>query len=237
MAIETAVKRQELHEDAAYLRYLPIHLRERYQEGLHDAQLTHLRRQIALLDVRIKLLLEALDQKVLTTDKIAADIQEEFPDLDPNVTARLASYVHTFLPEGHIDTRTYRSLDRLIEKYNNAMADKRLIQADQALRQLFGAIRGGRRDDETWKEIESVMDSRRKLVEAEERRLFQSQQTLSVDRVVSMVGLAIHSLREAVQRYVPDRETQSSILLEAERIYASNLGGESDKAQYTVSVD
>lgn len=237
MAIGNAVGRQNLQDDAAYLNYLPEHLRERYVEGLHDAQLTHLRRQIALLDVRVKLLLEALDRKVLTSEKIAEDLQNEFPDLDPALTQQVAEYVHTFLPEGHIDTRTYRSLDRLATKYESAMADKRLLAADIALRQLFAAIRAGRRDDETWKEIESVMDSRRKLVEAEERRLFQAQQTLPVDRFIAMVGVAIQSLREAVVRNVLDRDLQGVILLDAERIYASNIGGETDRDTNTISLD
>lgn len=237
MAIDNAVVRQELQQDAAYLNYLPLHLRERYTEGLHDAQLTHLRRQIALLDVRIKLLLEELDNKILTPDKIAEDIQEKFPKLDAEVVKEVAAYVNTLLPDGHIGTRTYRSLERLVSKYEIAMAGGRLIQADQALRQLFAAIRSGRRDDETWKEIETVMDSRRKLVEAEERRVVASQQTLTTDRVVALVSLAIYSLQEAVKRHEPDREVQTNILLEAERIYASNLGGESNHATYSVGVD
>lgn len=230
MAISNAVKRQDVQHDAAYLRYLPEHLRERYQESLHDAQLTHLRRQIALMDVRVKLLLEALDQKTLTTERIAQDIQEEFPALDAAVVGKVAEYVHTFLPEGHIDTRTYRGMQRLVNKYKGAMAEKRLIVAAEALTQLFHAIEIGQRDDAAWQEIQQVMDNRRKLVEAEERRLFQSQQSLSIDRVVAMVSLAIQSLREAVVRYVPDTEIQQYILLDAERAYASHLSGETNPA-------
>lgn len=237
MSIQTAAVGQVAQEDATYLKYLPDHLRERYQEGLADAQITHLHRQIALLDVRIKILLETLDRQILTADKIAADLLDEFPEVGSDLAYQIALHVQTYLPDTFIDTRTFRSLDRLVTKHETSMRDRRLIQAAESLGQLFRAIRDGRRDGEIWREIDQVMDSRRKLVEAEERRIVQTQSAMPLDKVVRYIGIVIESLREAVVRYVPDREIQQFILQDAERIYASRLRGDDDPPANAVGMD
>lgn len=237
MASTNALEGQNSVIDATYLNYLPDHLRSRYLEGLVDSQLTHLRKSIALMDVRIKILLESLDRQILTTDKIASDIRAEFEDIDPAMADKLAVYLQTYLPEGHIDQRTYLSLERLVNKYLNAMAEKGLTRADQALRQLFESIRLGRRDDAIWQEIEAVMDSRRKLVEAEERRLVQNRQMMKFDAVVAINLAIIQSVKEVIVRHVPDRETQQYILTEAERAFSAALIGTVDLDADQISVE
>lgn len=216
---------QNGRESAAYYRYLPAHLQERYVESIEDRELLHLRRQVALLEVRIKQLLETIDRKVMNEDVMAANIASEFPELDARTVRKLAEYVQTFLPESFIDTRTFRSLQRLVQKYETAMVDKRLIQAHEALAQLFGAIEDGRRDGEIWKEINAAMDQQRKLVEAEQRRVVATQESLSLEKAVKLIETVIQSLREAVVRYVPDRDLQASILADARNIYQGRLTG------------
>lgn len=228
MPTKDALVGQNVEQDAAYLPYLPEHLKQRYVEGLQDAELTHLRRQIALADVRVKILLETLDRQVLTTERMKTDILTEFPDLEAAQAQKLAEYLQTFLPESYIDTRTFRSLERLMHKYETAMLDHRLIAAAEAIAQLASAIKHGRRDGEVWKEIDSVMDSRRKLVESEQRRVIQTQESLTVERAVKMIGAVIESLREAVIRYVPDRDLQITILGDAQHIYQTRLIGAVD---------
>lgn len=228
MPISSAHDAQNSSHDGAYARYLPPHLRERYDEGLVDAEILHLKRQIALLDVRVKILLENLDRQVLTQERLAREISEEFPHLDEADCHALAKYLQAYLPETFIDTRTFRRLEQLAEKYEKAMADGSLIKAAEALAQLFAAIRAGRKDGEVWNEINEVMDNRRKLVEAEQRRVIQTQQMLSLDKAVRLIGVVIESLREAVIRYVPDRDSQQHILGVAERIYAERLIGAID---------
>lgn len=237
MANQTALERQDVQDNAAYLPYLPEHLRQRYLDGLEDAQLTHLRRQIALLDVRIKMLLETLDRQVLTPEKLSLSVQEEFEELSPQLADEVADFLSTYLPDGFLDTRTFRSLERLVTKYEKAMADKRLIQAHEALDQLFSAIRQGRRDGEIWKEIDAVMDSRRKLVEAEERRLAQTQRMMTEKQAVDILLAAIQSMQEAVMLYEPDRGVQELILSAARRAYESRLIGAIDLSADAKRVD
>lgn len=219
---------QNGRENAVYARYLPDHLQARYVESLEDRELLHLRRQVALLEVRIKQLLETIDRKVMSVETMTANIASEFPDLDAVTVRKLAEYVNTFLPESFIDARTFRSLERLVRKYETAMVDKRLIQAHEALAQLFSAIEDGRRDSEIWKEINAAMDQQRKLIEAEQRRVVSTQESMTLEKAVKLIEAVIQSLREAVVRYVPDRDVQASILGEAQAIYRGRLTGTID---------
>lgn len=211
-----------------YHHFLPSHLQERYVESANDKELLQLRRQVALLEVRIKQLLETLDRQVMTEERMMTSILEEFPDLDDEMAARLANYFASFLPESFIDTRTFRSLERLVKKHQTAMADRRLIEAHEALSQLFSAIGNGRRDGEIWKEINDAMDQQRKLIEAEQRRIAATQESLTLEKAVKLIEAVIQSLREAVVRYVPDRDLQASILGDARSIYQARLTGAID---------
>lgn len=225
MANENALERQDGEQDAVYLRFLPDHLREIYQEGLQDKQLTHLRRQVALMEVRVKTLLRTLDHQVMTPEKMSDHLRSDFPQLGTEMADQLGDYFSAFLPEGFIDSRTFRSLQRLVTKYESAMSEKRLIPASEALGQLFTAIEQGRRDGEIWKEIDGVMDSQRKLIEAEERRIVQTQSMMSAEQTAKFLFAVIQSIQDAVVLYVSEREVQELILAAAQRIYRSRLTG------------
>lgn len=211
-------------DDKAYLRFLPPHLQERYIEGLQDPTLTHLSRQIALMDVRIKQLLENLDRQILTEDKIMPDLEEEFPHLKPDDLSRIAKFIMGYLPETFIDHRTFRRFEGLIERMENAQLDGRIRDADRAKRQLYQAIREGRREGDVWDQIKEAMEERRKLVVAEERRLTENQQSLTLDKVVMLLGMTISALKESVRKYVSDQQVQQYILEDADRHYRRQLG-------------
>lgn len=211
-------------DDRAYLRYLPPHLQERYRESLDDPELTHLVRQISLIDVRIKGLLENLDRQVLTQEEVEADLREEMPHLADDDIRLAAKVTMSYLPQGFIDHRTFQRFDRLVDKVNEAHLDGRVRDADRAKRQLFDGIKSGRRDGDVWDNIERAMEQRRRLSEAEERRLTQNQQSMTLDKVVMIVGLTIEALKESVRKYVPDKELQSYILTDAEQTYTKQLG-------------
>lgn len=211
-------------DDKAYLRYLPPHLQERYRESLDDPQLTHLVRQISLIDVRIKGLLENLDRQVLAQETIEADLREELPNLSDEEIRTAAKVTMSYLPENFIDHRTFKRFARLIDKVEEAQIDGRIRDADRAKRQLFDGIRAGRRDGDVWDQIQDAMEQRRRLTEAEERRLAQTQQTVTLDKVVMILGVTIEALKESVRRYVSDKELQQYILEDANQQYTKQLG-------------
>lgn len=211
-------------DDKAYLRFLPPHLQERYRESMQDPKLTHLIRQISLMDVRIKMLLENLDQQVLTTEQIEEDLRANFRHLSQSDISSLAKFTRAYLPETFIDHRTFKRLERIMDTMESAQLNGRIRDADRAKKQLFDAIRGGRRDGDVWDSIKEAMEERRKLAEAEERRILSNKQSLSLDQVVMLAGMLIGSLKESVVKYVTDQEIQRYILEDADRNYRKQLG-------------
>lgn len=216
-------------DDKAYLRFLPPHLQERYRESLEDPQLTHLARQISLIDVRIKVLLENLDRQILTVEEIEDDLRVDFPNLSEEDVHNIAKFTRAYLPETFIDHRTFRRLERIMDTMEKAQIDGRIRDADRAKRQLFSAIRDGRRDGDVWEDIQKSMDERRKLSETEERRIASNKQTLGLDQVVMLAGMLIKSLKESVLKYVTDTEVQQYILEDADRNYRKQLGMGTDR--------
>lgn len=216
-------------DDKAYLRFLPPHLQERYRESLEDPQLTHLARQISLIDVRIKVLLENLDRQILTVEEIEDDLRVDFPNLSEEDVHNIAKFTRAYLPETFIDHRTFRRLERIMDTMEKAQIDGRIRDADRAKRQLFSAIRDGRRDGDVWEDIQKSMDERRKLSETEERRIASNKQTLGLDQVVMLAGMLIKSLKESVLKYVTDTEVQQYILEDADRNYRKQLSMGTDR--------
>lgn len=212
-----------------YLKYLPPHLHAAYEEGLADPQITNLRRQIALNETRIKTLLLNLDREVLTEEEIEEQLKAQFPKLDPSLYPRLASFVASFLPENFVDHRTFKRLEAIVDRYDNAVLHRRVRETETALKQLFDMIRRGRASGTVWEEIGNSLEQQRKLAEAEEFRANQIQQTMTLDKVVMLLGFTIQALKEAVSLYVQDPEIRGYILEHTERIYAAQFtpGGHS----------
>lgn len=195
-----------------YLDYVPEALKQKYVEGMRDRKLTHLHAEIALLDVRIKSLVEMLEQEVLEPGDIALEITTTFPEVSPLTAHDIAQLVWSYAPENFVDYRTFQRLSALVRAYHRAIkeTDKLLV-----LGQLFAAIEGGERTGDLWHEIQAAMEQRRKLVEIEERRIERTSQTFSLQQVMLIVGVYIESLRLSVERNVQDERTQNYILADA----------------------
>ena len=211
-----------------YEAFLPEHLRDIYRDGLNDVQLTSLRRQVALLELRIKTLLQMLDQQVIVRADVERKIKEEFPYLDKKDAEELSKYVASFLPQNYVDHRTFGRLEALIDRYERSMMSNQVRNAEEALRQLFEMIRDGKRVGDVWDELRDTMEAQRKLGESEEKRLQQMNQSLTLDKVVALLSYTIQAIKESVTIYVQDKETQQYILEHAERTYAAQLSLKSD---------
>lgn len=221
----------------SYFGYLPEHLREGFLETLNDKQLTSLRQQMALGDTRIKQLLLNLDREVLSEMEIRAQLKAQFPTLDAALYPKLAAFIMTFLPENFVDHRTFKRLEVLIAKYEDAIINRRVRESDLALKTLFEQIRRGRATGSIWEEINEALEQQRRLAEAEERRLNQSQQTMTMEKVAMILSFAIQALRESVVLYEQDREVQQYILQHAERIYRSQFGLGDSPAKDRIALD
>lgn len=200
-------------------------LADAYRASMEDLELLQLREEIALLDLRIAQLVETIEAETVYEDEVLDDIRSRFPNLSMQEQQALAEYVLAYLPANFVDYRTFGRLLSLVERYEEALLARRIIQADEALRLLFQSIRDGRRAGSIWEDIRDVMNDRRKLVETETKRMAMNEQLIPVDRVIVLLTETIESLKGAVQRYVPDKETQNFILAEAQRTYQRNIFG------------
>lgn len=233
-------KRKQLADSrrSKYQEHLPEHLQDRYEEGLNDPHLLHLKEEINLLDIRIKMLVENLDRQVLSHEEIRDDLLSEFPGLSKKMAGDIAERVRSWMPEHFVDYRTFQRLETLVDKYDTAMLNRQIRKADGALRELHQTIRDGRKSGDVWHEISDITDQRRRLVDQEQKRLTQAAQLITVEKVVMLLDITIEALRGAVQKYVSDQEVRDYILVEAEEIYGELLGsGDKDKAAYQIEMD
>jgi len=233
-------KRAQLADSrrSKYQEHLPEHLQDRYEQGLGDPHLLHLKEEINLLDIRIKMLVENLDRQVLSEDRIKDDLLTEFPDLDKEMAGQIAARVRTWMPEHFVDYRTFKRLETLVDKYDNAMLNRQIRKADGALKELFYTIREGRKSGDVWHEIGDMTEQRRRLVDQEQRRLTQAAQLITIEKVVLLLEVTIEALRGAVTKYVWDQEIRDHILVEAEQIYGELLGsGQENTASYQIEMD
>jgi len=234
------VNRRQLEDrrESKYKESLPEHLQERYEKGLTDPHLLHLKEEIGLMDIRIRMLVENLDRQVLEEGEIKMDLLSEFPDLDPKMAESLAHRIRGWMPDQFVDYRTFKRLETLVDMYDKAILKREIRKADGSLKELFQVIREGRKSGDVWHEIGDITDQRRRLVDQEQKRLTQAAQLITVEKVVMLLDITIEALRGAVTKYVPDQEIRDYILVEAEEIYGELTGsGQSDPATYQIEVD
>lgn len=223
-----------------YKEHLPEHLQERYERGLSDPHLLHLKEEIGLMDLRIKMLVENLDHQVLGKDEIKEDLKREFPSLGDEMADEIAERVRSWMPDNFVDYRTFKRLETLVDGYETSLMKREIRRADNTLKELFRNIREGRKAGEVWHEISDITEHRRKLVDQEQKRLTQAAQLITVDRVIMLLDVTIEALRGAVDKYVTDQEIRNYILVEAREIYGELLGSESDdgnRATYQIGMD
>lgn len=223
---------------AKYEKYLPDHLLPLYEESVADDQLLHLRREIALMDVRIKSLVSKLDANAMLPTDIMNDLQAEFgDDIPPGLLPKLAEYIYTLLPEGYVDRQTFKRLDQLATKYENAIAGREVRKADSSLRLLLRVLHEGRRAGDIWDELQDALNHRRMLTQAEQKYLVEISQLISVEKAVIVLAATIDALREAVFKYVDDSEIRRHLLADAERRYAAIFGTREDAGKNDPEMD
>jgi hypothetical protein len=77
----------------------------------------------------------------------------------------------------------------------------------------------GPADDAIWRRVAKLIDQRRKLVEAEQRRLTLAQEMLSQEQAMVLMGQVVDILR----RHIPDRDILSRIAQDMQAVgYRSN---------------
>lgn len=99
--------------------------------------------------------------------------------------------------------------------------DKKQFVAQQ---QLTGLIRDGGEIADTWSELTSLFDTRRRLVETERRRRVDMQQMITAEQMMTLLGAVTGILKE----YVEDRHVLNAIAAELRRLISRGTRGEPD---------
>lgn len=232
--------RSKVRNDRYGDKFQSASLADTYKASLTDTELLALRQEIALMDTRLAQLVAMIDGDPIYEDDVLEDIRQRFPYLDSDQQEELSAYVTGYLPQNFVDYRTFGRLQSLVERYESAQLGRKIRDADEALRALFLHIREGRKVATIWQDIQDAMDTRRKLVDTEQRRMVMNEQMIPVDKVIFLMSKIIDAIRGSVTRYVTDREIQDFILAEARSAYERNVFGpvaDSEEDQRIVDIE
>jgi len=134
-----------------------------------------------------------------------------------------------------IDTRLTDVLDRLdkgesgalweivsseFDKFKKAQVVKDTDEARAALSALDSLFTDGIGDYAAWKEVSELVEQRRKLVESERKHEVETQQTLSVEQALSLIG----SIHETIRRHVADSAARQLIAADLARLVGNAPG-------------
>jgi hypothetical protein len=90
----------------------------------------------------------------------------------------------------------------------------------EAINTILDLIQRGHADYQAWREVGSVIDQRRKLVESERKRLIEMQQTLTAEKAMLLLGAVLGVIKEHVQ----DRNTLHAISRGIEQLTTIDAG-------------
>ena len=147
------------------------------------------------------------------------------------VTGRSVCYHHggktprgTALPQTTHGRYSQDLPTQLADRYQAAQADPDLLSLRDEIAlmstrigELLSTITAGQRTDEaqaTWEAISLLIDQRRKLAEAERKRLVDMQQMITAEQAAVLVA----TLTDAVRRHVDDPAVLSAIAADVDRI-------------------
>ncbi|HEU5090506.1 MAG TPA: HGGxSTG domain-containing protein [Roseiflexaceae bacterium] len=147
-------------------------------------------------------------------DTALLELRSEVALLD----ARLADLL------GRVDTGESGALWRALAEWRlEALAARKAndtVKTSEAINAIFDLIQRGHADYQAWREVGSVIEQRRKLVESERKRLIEMQQTLTAEKAMLLLGAVLGVIKEHVQ----DRNTLHAISRGIEQLTTIDAG-------------
>lgn len=134
-----------------------------------------------------------------------------------------------------IDTRLTDVLERLdkgesgalwtlisneFDKFKKAQVVKDTDEARAALGALDQLFTDGIADYAAWKEVSDLVEQRRKLVESERKHEVETQQMISTERALLLIG----AIGETIRRHVADAGTRQLIAADLTRLVGNTPG-------------
>lgn len=123
--------------------------------------------------------------------------------------------------------KRWDKLSRVWEKYCDAEEAGNVRDQKRLAASLDKLITRGHSEAQAWAEIQTTIELRRKVVTAENRRENEARQTITVEQAIALLGVALESLREAVERYA-EPEVARYILVDASATYQRLLSADNE---------
>ena len=108
----------------------------------------------------------------------------------------------------------WREAQAAMTTFHRAKARQDVDGMTRALAHVQRVITQGAADYAAWREVGKLIDQRRKLVEAEQRRLAQASEMISRDQAMALLGQVV----EIMRRHIPDRDILSAIARDIEAV-------------------
>jgi hypothetical protein len=128
------------------------------------------------------------------------------------VDARLADLL------GRVDSGESGSLWRALRKAHRAFKISResgnVEHMRDALAELNLRIEAGVSDYEAWRELQTLVEQRRKLADSESRRLGTLHQMISAERAMLLIGVVV----DIIRRHVSDPTVLNAIAIDVQRL-------------------
>jgi hypothetical protein len=116
--------------------------------------------------------------------------------------------------------RLWRHARAAWQTMKRVQAEGRPLLQTRAARELDGLLEQAVGDDAAWHEIIQLIEQRRKLVEAETKRLVAMQQMMTTEEAMLWLGAVVAILK----RHIADRETLQQISLDLSALVSHRSG-------------
>jgi hypothetical protein len=106
----------------------------------------------------------------------------------------------------------FKRLEKLWSEFRHFVKTEKKGEADEKINELDVLIMGAVNDAETWQQLETTIDLRRKVVESERKRIMEAQEYVTLQESLALA----RGLVESINRHVKDdnikRNIQSDIV-------------------------
>jgi len=158
-------------------------------------------------------------------DKYLLHLRDEIAILDAR-TKDLLKQARTGVNEA-----TWKIVIKQFEILEGAMRADDPMTATKTMHTMKEAITAARLDIDLWHNIERLLETRRRLVETEQKYLVQSNQMISTEAAMVMLSSVITAVKKAVKKYVANPELEEASVADAGREYESIVGSRQNSAR------
>jgi len=139
------------------------------------------------------------------------------------IDSRIADRLTALEEKTDVSSSTWRTVRTLWRTFMGHIRSGNQEGQQELLRQLNEVITSGSQQADVWDDLLNLVESRRKLVDSEGRRMEVKANIVTVEQAFYLVSATIDALKEVVYRYA-DPETARHIIVDASAAYKKNIG-------------